>query len=552
MKFIKKHFPILFFLFVFISCQKNVDIVKVSSLETYENLLEKAKKKDSIKQLDSAFYFLNKAKLICKSDEKEKKVYALLGMAEIQNTRSDFVGLEETITEALSILDETMYKSNLYNLLGIAYQEQYNYDNALLYYDRTLNLTNDELYKCIIKNNIAVVYIEQKRNKEAIEILTPILNDIILRAENISYYAKIIDNLGFAYFKNNQKEKGYGYLKESLRIRDSIGNDYEKIASLIHLSRFHKEEDPILAKEFAQKALQSAINVNSPDDKLEALSLLTDLSAPSESKGYFKDYIRINDSITTIRQTAKNQFANIKYESSNAIKDAENQKSQKIIYLLLFVVSVLSGVFIFYFIRKKNKEKLLKTAYDTETRISKRLHDELANDVFNTMMYLETQDLVEQTRKDKVLGNLENIYEKARNISKQTSGVNTGKDFGETIKEMLLSYKSDRVNIIKKGNNTIKWETVAIEKQIEIHRVLQEVLVNMKKHSEATLVVIVFETLEKSIRIKYSDNGIGFDMEKISKNGVRNMENRMQSINGSITFDSEINKGVKINIEFPK
>ena len=109
-----------------------------------------------------------------------------------------------------------------------------------------------------------------------------------------------------------------------------------------------------------------------------------------------------------------------------------------------------------------------------------------------------------------------------------------------------------KVNIIKKGNNEINWESISAEKQIEIHRVLQEILVNMKKHSKATLVVIMFENLEKNIRIKYSDNGIGFDLEKTSKNGLRNMENRMNSIKGSITFESEMNRGVKINMEFPK
>jgi tetratricopeptide (TPR) repeat protein/anti-sigma regulatory factor (Ser/Thr protein kinase) len=549
MIFKMKYFPFFFILLLFFSC--NYDVKETS----YKEDISKALNFQFENKSDSAFYYYNKVKSYSEDKNANRIVYLLMKEAQLQENIGDYVGSEESATIAIkkyfNSCDSVSYKNAIYNCLGNSYHKMKDYELALKNYKKSLLNVKGYENSAIIRNNIAVIYLDKGDYSKSIMYLINLLKNKSTEKYRDNY-ARIIDNLGFAYFKNNQKEKGYGYLKESLRIRDSIGNDYEKIASLIHLSRFHKEEDPILAKEFAQKALQSTINVNSPDDKLEALSLLTDLSTPSESKGYFKDYIRINDSITTIRQTAKNQFANIKYESSNAIKDAENQKSQKIIYLLLFVVSVLSGVFIFYFIRKKNKEKLLKTAYDTETRISKRLHDELANDVFNTMMYLETQDLVEQTRKDKVLGNLENIYEKARNISKQTSGVNTGKDFGETIKEMLLSYKSDRVNIIKKGNNTIKWETVAIEKQIEIHRVLQEVLVNMKKHSEATLVVIVFETLEKSIRIKYSDNGIGFDMEKISKNGVRNMENRMHSINGSITFDSEINKGVKINIEFPK
>uniref|UniRef100_UPI0040477BEF tetratricopeptide repeat-containing sensor histidine kinase n=1 Tax=Flavobacterium sp. TaxID=239 RepID=UPI0040477BEF len=549
MKFIMKHFPFLFVILLFYSCNKEIEV------DNYKKLYSKAVNFEDNNNIDSAYFYYHQARLSCKPHEVNRIIYTLLIISQLQERQGDFTASEETVTEALKYskdCDSISYVYSIYNCLGINYEQQKNYESSIEYYNKALGLTNNPLDKIIIKNNIAVISLEEKKYDEAIQKFSKLLNESVLKTYK-GYYAKIMDNLGYAYFKSGSKDLAYNHLIKSLKIRDSIGDDYEKTPSFMHLARFYQDSNIDLTYEYAKKAYEAASNVNNPDDRLEALDILIlNSSNEKEFKSYYKQFYLLKDSIDFVRQTAKNQFAKIKYESSNAIKDAENERSQKIIYLLLFVVSVLSGVFIFYFIRKMNKEKIQKTAYETETRISKRLHDELANDVFNTMMYLETQDFVEQTRKEKVLGNLENIYEKARNISKQTSGVKTGKDFGETIKEMLLSYKSDRVNIIKKGNNTIKWETVAIEKQIEIHRVLQEVLVNMKKHSEATLVVIVFETLEKSIRIKYSDNGIGFDMEKISKNGVRNMENRMQSINGSITFDSEINKGVKINIEFPK
>ena len=46
--------------------------------------------------------------------------------------------------------------------------------------------------------------------------------------------------------------------------------------------------------------------------------------------------------------------------------------------------------------------------------------------------------------------------------------------------------------------------------------------------------------------ISYSDNGVGCDLKK--NTGLHNTENRIQSINGIISFESEHNKGFKSKI----
>jgi len=77
-------------------------------------------------------------------------------------------------------------------------------------------------------------------------------------------------------------------------------------------------------------------------------------------------------------------------------------------------------------------------------------------------------------------------------------------------------------------------------------------MVNMKKHSEANLVVIKFETDPKSILINYTDNGKGCEKTEMLKNGLQNMENRIQAVKGTINFDTEPGKGFKAKIIMPK
>jgi signal transduction histidine kinase len=65
-------------------------------------------------------------------------------------------------------------------------------------------------------------------------------------------------------------------------------------------------------------------------------------------------------------------------------------------------------------------------------------------------------------------------------------------------------------------------------------------------------VVIGFDCDQKNLKIDYSDNGVGFSEKLILKNGLKNAENRIQAVNGILTFDSQINKGFKAKIVVSK
>jgi tetratricopeptide (TPR) repeat protein len=168
------HFPLVFIIFILNSCEKETKTNAPSSL-TYTDYIEKANNKVSTLELDSAYFYFNQAKLSCKDNEKEMKIYALLGMANIQKTNCDFVGLEETATEAFGIDNETNYKEYLNNFLGIAYNEQADYENALLYYNKTLDNSKNETNRLTIKNNIAVNYLDQKEYVKSIDVLEKLL-----------------------------------------------------------------------------------------------------------------------------------------------------------------------------------------------------------------------------------------------------------------------------------------------------------------------------------------------------------------------------------------
>ncbi|HCQ12816.1 hypothetical protein [Flavobacterium sp.] len=545
------NFPIFFIMAfaVLFSCKKEEASNKKEKPQ-FEKLLDKAYSYYENQKFDSAIVYYYKAKLVCTPDELDNISFALYYIATIQKAQCDFSGSESTATESLKINPNYSQNFSFYNLLGLNYLELNDFQEAIKYYNLSYKEVKSQIEKCVIKNNIAYVYLESKQFSKAKVILESIVKHDSLVA-NKKNYAKVLDNLGFAYFKLN-KTQAITYLNKSLKIRDSLQNDSESIASHIHLSEYYLNSNPTLAEDFAQKAYNSATAINSPDDRIEAIKFQIASGNSNDVKKLALKQMSISDSINKIRQASKNQFAKFKFDNSIALKESEKQKTQKQLYIILFFFASTILLVIFFTIRSRNRRKLKTISYETETRISKRLHDELANDVFNALTYAETQDLQDSAKKEQLLENLDAIYTRTRNIAKENSDIDTGSNFQDNLQSMIASYISNDVNVLIQNQNTINWLSVKKEVKIAVYRTLQELLVNMKKHSQCSVVAIRFENTKKEIIINYSDNGIGTSEMLKFKNGLQNAENRILAIKGTLTFETESGKGFKAQIIVPE
>ena len=185
--------------------------------------------------------------------------------------------------------------------------------------------------------------------------------------------------------------------------------------------------------------------------------------------------------------------------------------------------------------------------YKTEERIAKKIHDEVANNMVNIMNKVQYTE----NPKEALLDDLEKVYLLTRDISHQNNSIETGTHFEPFLKSMLTSFNSNITTVILKDIQKVELSVMAKEKQIELYRILQELMVNMRKHSDATLVAITFKKDDSHISINYSDNGKGLDLKELKfKNGLKNVETRIKSIHGTITFDTSLNNGFKAFIRF--
>ncbi len=562
---------IIFTLLVLFSCQQKSkkNTPQKNTKPQIEKLIKVANHFYDRNDFDSAFYYYNKVKFICHPvTDAANYVSTLNRMADIQQSHGDYAGSESTVTEALPYLKYIKnheYAWNSYVILSINYLNTFDYKNAAFYNQKALQLQTAPWLNLAAKNNIAVILIEEEKYKESLEIFLSLITKEAVMSDDL-FYAKVLDNIGFCYFKINEFEKAIYYLNKSLKIRQKENKPFDLGKSYLHLAKFYEKRNSSLAKRYMLLSYDQFTIVNNADERLSSLKLIIQNSSGVELKKYSTKYVDLVDSIFEVRQKVKNQFARVKYDSKKEKEEnlrlktyttenelqLERQKNRNIISYIIIIVSLSLITVLYLYLTSRGKKEKIEATYNSETRIAKKLHDELANDIYHTMAFVENKNLALTENKEQLLNNLDVIYSRTRDISKENCTIITDENYVLALREMISGFNTKCTSIILNNLETISWNSLDRTKKTTVYRILQELLVNMKKHSDASLVEINFKKTEKNIIVNYRDNGKGADLTKLSfKNGLHNVENRIHSIRGRIEIDSHSGKGFKVFIKIP-
>ncbi|HEY9793662.1 MAG TPA: sensor histidine kinase [Candidatus Obscuribacterales bacterium] len=86
----------------------------------------------------------------------------------------------------------------------------------------------------------------------------------------------------------------------------------------------------------------------------------------------------------------------------------------------------------------------------------------------------------------------------------------------------------------------------------QVFRVIQECLTNVLKHANASLVTIQVAQSAEGLQLLVCDNGKGWETPQLSKGfGIRGMQERVQSMHGTVAINAGPNKGTSIDIKIP-
>ena len=419
-------------------------------------------------------------------------------------------------------------------------------------------------HRIAFENNLATTYIDEGRYKEAIVLLDKLIGNTALDSLPV-VYARILDNLSYAQWLSLNKDVEAA-LQEALQIRKAKKDWRGQLASFTHLGEFYLEDRPSRANAYFDTVIQVAQKIKVPGAETDALKFLMQLN-PENVK--LRDrYILLSDSLDTKETMVKTQFAKYKYddrlkqesilrlekEKAEQALLVTKQRNQKTISYLGSMVLLLGLGFAIYFFRQRtrrlkeqNEWARLEATLETEAEMSRRLHDDFGAGLNQTMLMLNTD--VDKTA---VLDKLDGLYHQSRNFSREVNEVATGELFKEAFLEMLRFRTPSEANLFMTGIKEVPWNEMVPLSQKVLFKVVQELMINMGRHSKASMVTIVFKSTGKSVLINYSDNGVGASPKELNaKNGLRNTEKRIQAIGGSITFDSHKGQGFKAHIMIP-
>ncbi len=94
-------------------------------------------------------------------------------------------------------------------------------------------------------------------------------------------------------------------------------------------------------------------------------------------------------------------------------------------------------------------------------------------------------------------------------------------------------------------------EDLPDEYKICIYRLVQEALNNAVRHSGARNAKVNLEHSAKSIAVRVSDDGQGFDASRTRGLGILGMEERVKRLGGTFTVESKPGQGVMLKAELP-
>ena len=235
-----------------------------------------------------------------------------------------------------------------------------------------------------------------------------------------------------------------------------------------------------------------------------------------------------------------------------------------IIILIIVLVFFIAFTSLLIYLFKKNRALFIEkitaeynSREEERQRISKDLHDEFGALLCSTKMYLSTvnSSKVDQEIILKSISSISNGLDILHRITNNLYPSALNNNSLNDALVYLIHENCERINLIVKTNlNEVYLDThLENRNKVQIYWILKEIIINTIKHAGAGFISIHFKITKQFIYIDTLDNGIGFDFNNKSKkgNGLANITNRVEILNGTIEIDTEINKGVNYQIKIP-
>ena len=211
------------------------------------------------------------------------------------------------------------------------------------------------------------------------------------------------------------------------------------------------------------------------------------------------------------------------------------------------------------------REKLLETNIlvqeEERKRIAKDLHDDIGSklNVIHLNMHRLKRFGKENDKFNQIIVDINSLIHHTINTTRRISHdllPPTLDDFGlvEALKELVGSFgdgSGTDMHLEIFANERAESHKLA---ELNLFRVVQELINNSIKHGKPENIRIKVWQETKEIRLQYTDDGKGFDAKKMREKkglGLKNIDSRLNMVKASIKYESEVGKGIDVEILCP-
>ncbi len=475
--------------------------------------------------LENSIEYLNKAVNLLEKEPQtqkilNKKIQVNLAFAEAYLRKEDFKQAKSHIEKAGNILTiskekiswpEYYHINSIYHLLTEDYKTALNQVNIGLDSAKNMQMSYDYIRLTQMKSWILRML---KRPDEAYATLKPLLDLEI--AKKVKFNSSTI----YQELANIQAEKGnfksaYEYLWKRIEISDSMYRDKQKETITEMDTKFRTAEKE---KEITVKQLE--INKKNQYIWLLSISAFVFLGLGVFTFVYLKNK----------RQLAEQREINLQQK----IKQKEQEEELK------------------------RTQALMDGEEQERQRLAKDLHDGLGGMLTGIKLKLaswSTQHLtpLQNETFEPILEQLNSTTTELRRVSRNLMPESLIRNGLKYALEDLCEFYSNEHTIISFLPINME-KTFPLNMEVNIYRIVQELLSNAVKHAEATSVLVQCAASENLYLITVEDNGKGMNLEYALKEksvGLKSLRNRVELLKGKMQITSAPNQGTAIEIELP-
>lgn len=406
-----------------------------------------------------------------------------------------------------------------------------------------------------------------------------------------SSLAEIDNNYGDLYFRQQKLDQALQKFNAALEgfqrasyIKGTVMAMANKAAVLAELGRNQE------AAALQDSCLKLALGRGEENILLNALWNISDnykrLGKHDLAFDYLMEYKVVRDTVFSLEKSKAISDLVLKYEKEKdqahiLSLEKENLKKtyQRNAYMFTGLgIIALAFFIIIYFrqravkdriiadqkIRQLEEEKKLMAARllvegqeEERKRIATELHDGLGVLLSATKMQFSTiLDKSPDNREviEKAYRMLEQASGDVRKIShNMMPGLLTKLGLYEAVED-LFEHIGDTTGLNAECTINGSRDRLPENKEIMLYRIIQEMVNNTLKHAEAKTIALSIDIESNLLKISYSDDGKGFDYEKMLEKetlGLNSIQSRVNFLNGNFFIETLPGKGTRYSLEIP-